>query len=155
MQKIYLDTNIVLDFLGERKPFYEVSAKVLTLADNKKIKIFVSPITISTAYYVLAKFESNKVALEKIRKFKLLCEVSVMDNEVIDKAIISDFKDFEDALQYFSAISSNCDLILTRNEKDFKNAMIPILNCESYLQTLKKELHTITDDCNSNFARSL
>lgn len=138
MQRIYLDTNIVLDFLGERQPFYEASAKVLTLADRKKIKIFVSPITISTAYYVLAKFESNKVALDKIRKFKLLCEVSVMDSEVIDKAIISDFKDFEDALQYFSALSTNCDLILTRNEKDFKSALIPILNCESYLQTLKK-----------------
>lgn len=138
MQRIYLDTNIVLDFLGERQPFHEASAKVLTLADRKKIKIFVSPITISTAYYVLAKFESNKVALDKIRKFKLLCEVSVMDSEVIDKAIISDFKDFEDALQYFSALSTNCDLILTRNEKDFKSALIPILNCESYLQTLKK-----------------
>lgn len=138
MQKIYLDTNIVLDFLGERNPYYQNSAKVLTLADNKKIKIFVSPITISTAYYVLAKFESNKTALEKIRKFKLLCEISVMDSEVIDKAIISNFKDFEDALQYFSAISTKCDLILTRNEKDFKDAMIPVLNCESYLQTLKK-----------------
>ena len=61
-----------------------------------------------------------------------------MDNEVIDKAINSNFKDFEDALQYFSAIATDCDLIITRNEKDFKNALIPILNSESYLQTLRK-----------------
>ena len=138
MQRVFLDTNIVLDFLGERKPFYESVAKILTLADNKKIKIFTSPTTISTTYYILTKFEDSKTALEKIRKFKLLCDISEMNSEVIDKAIISDFKDFEDAMQYFSAIATNCDLIITRNEKDFKSALIPILNSESYLQTLKK-----------------
>jgi len=138
MQRIFLDTNIVIDFLGEREPFYESVAKVLTLADHKKIKVFTSPITISTTYYILTKFEGNKVALEKIRKFKLLCGISTMDSEVIDKAINSNFKDFEDAMQYFSAIATNCGLIITRNEKDFKSALIPILNCESYLQTIRE-----------------
>jgi Predicted nucleic acid-binding protein, contains PIN domain len=137
MQRIFLDTNIVIDFLGEREPFYESVAKILTLADHKKIEIFTSPTTISTTHYILTKFEGSKIALEKIRKFRLLCGVSTMDNEVIDKAISSNFKDFEDAMQYFSAIATNCDLIITRNEKDFKSALIPILNCESYLQTLK------------------
>ncbi|MBP7174571.1 MAG: hypothetical protein KBA33_10995 [Cloacibacterium sp.] len=75
--------------------------------------------------------------MEKIRKFKLLCSISIMNDEVIDKAIHSDFKDFEDAIQYFSAVATNCDLIITRNEKDFKNALIPVMNAESYLQTLK------------------
>jgi len=89
-------------------------------------------------FYILAKFEGSKIALEKIRKFKLLCDISIMNGEVVDKAINSDFKDFEDAMQYFSAIATNCDLIITRNENDFKNALIPILNGESYLQTLKK-----------------
>ena len=70
MQKIFLDTNIVIDFLGEREHFYEAAAKILTLADRKKIKIFTSPTAISNAYYLLAKYESSKIALEKIRKFK-------------------------------------------------------------------------------------
>jgi len=138
MQRIFLDANIVIDFLGKREPFYESVAKILTLADNKKIKIFTSPTTISTTYYILTKYDGSKTALEKIRKFKLLCDISVMNGEVIDKAISSNFKDFEDAMQYFSALATNCDLIITRNEKDFKSALIPILNCESYLQTLKK-----------------
>ena len=138
MQKVLLDTNIVIDFLGERTPFYESVAKILTLADCKKIKAFTSPTTISTTYYILSKFESQKAVLEKLRKFKLICDISVIDSEVIDKSLNSDFKDFEDAMQYFSAIATKCDLIITRNEKDFKNARIPILNCESYLQTLKK-----------------
>ena len=138
MQKIFLDTNIIIDFLGEREVFYEPAAKIMTLADRKKIKIFTSPSSISNSYYLLSKYENTKTALEKIRKFKVLCSISMMDDEVVEKAINSDFKDFEDAMQYFSALASHCDLIVTRNEKDFKDAMIPVMNGESYLQTLKK-----------------
>lgn len=138
MQKIFFDTNIVVDFLGERENFYEAAAKIMTLADKKKIKILTSPTSISNAFYVLAKYENSKIALEKIRKFKVLCSISIMNDEVIEKAINSDFKDFEDAMQYYSAIASKCDLIVTRNEKDFKTALIPIMNSESYLQTFTK-----------------
>lgn len=138
MQKIFLDTNIVIDFLGEREGFYKPAAKIMTLADQKKIKILTSPSSISNIYYLLSKYENTKIALDKIRKFKVLCSISMMDDEVVEKAINSDFKDFEDAMQYFSALASNCDLIVTRNEKDFKNAMIPVINGESYLQTLNQ-----------------
>ncbi|HLW42695.1 MAG TPA: PIN domain-containing protein [Flavobacterium sp.] len=137
MQKVFLDTNIVIDFLGERESFYNTSAKIMTLADKKKIKILTSPTSISNTYYLLSKYENAKTALEKIQKFKVLCSISIMNDEVIDKAITSDFKYFEDAMQYFSALASDCDLIITRNEKDFKNALIPVMNAESYLQTLK------------------
>ncbi|MCO5247758.1 MAG: PIN domain-containing protein [Chitinophagales bacterium] len=137
MDKIFLDTNIVVDFLGEREGFYRSAAQVLTLADKKRIKVFTSPTTISTTFYLLSKYENTKIALEKIRKLKVLCSISMMDDEVIEKAINSDFKDFENALQYFSAVASNCDIILTRNERDFKNALIPVINPKSYLQTLK------------------
>ncbi|WP_312822467.1 putative toxin-antitoxin system toxin component, PIN family [Epilithonimonas sp.] len=138
MKKVFLDTNIIIDFLGEREGFYESSAKIMTLADKKKIQVYTSPSSISNVFYVLAKYENSKIALEKIRKFKLLCSMSVMDDEVVEKAIHSDFKDFEDAMQYFSALASNCNVIITRNEKDFKNALIPVMNAEEFLQTLKK-----------------
>lgn len=138
MKKIFLDTNIIIDFLGEREGFYEASAKIMTLADKKKIQVYTSPSSISNVFYVLAKYENPKIALEKIRKFKLLCSMSVMDEEVVEKAIHSDFKDFEDAMQYFSALASNCDIIITRNEKDFKNALIPVMNAEEFLQAFIK-----------------
>ena len=138
MQKVFLDTNIVVDFLGEREGFYLPAAKVITLADQKKIKIFTTANTITTTYYLISKYENPKAALEKIRKFKLLCSISVLNDEVVDKAIISDFKYFEDAIQYYSAVATNCDLIITRNEKDFKSAMIPVMNAQSFLQTIKK-----------------
>lgn len=130
-----MDTNIVIDFLGERQKFYGAAAKVLTLADHKRIKIYTLPISISNCYYLLAKFQNTNVALEKIRKFKLLCRMAIVDDEVIEKAIHAGFKDFEDAIQYFSAVASKCDTIITRNEKDFKNALIPVMNAESYLHT--------------------
>ncbi|MBX2922833.1 MAG: PIN domain-containing protein [Chitinophagaceae bacterium] len=138
MERIFLDTNIIIDFLGERENVYEPAAKILTLADKKKIKVYTSPTSIANAYYLLSKYENAKVALEKIRKFKLICSMSIMDDEVIEKAILSGFKDFEDAMQYFSAIAANCDVIITRNEKDFKNALIPVMDAGSYLQTHKK-----------------
>jgi PIN domain. len=138
MQKILLDTNIIIDFLGERKDFYDAAAKIITLADRKKIKMYVSVVSMATTYYVLAKYENKKAALEKVRKFKVLCEISSMNNEVFEKALNAQFDDFEDALQYFSAVENSCDLIITRNEKDFKTALIPVMNPESYLQTLKK-----------------
>jgi len=139
MQKVFLDTNIILDFLGEREEFYVPSAKLITLADRKLIKIFTSSISFSNAYYLLCKYENKKSALEKMRKFKLLCFTSITNDEVVEKAMNSEFTDFEDALQYFSAIESDCHLIVTRNEKDFKSALIPVMNAESYLQTLKSK----------------
>lgn len=140
MKKIFLDTNIVLDFLGERENFYDAAAKLLTLADQKKILVYTSPTSISNAFYILAKYENSKIALEKIRKFKVLCNISIMNNEVVERAINSDFKDFEDGMQYFSAIAEKCEIIITRNEKDFKNAMIPVMNADSFLQMIKSKI---------------
>lgn len=139
MLKVFLDTNIVLDFLGEREPFYEPVAKLLTLADKKKIMLFTSPTSIATTYYVLARFESKKAVLEKIRKFKLLCGISVIDDHVVDKSINSGFDDFEDGLQYYSALATACEVIITRNEKDFKHASIPVMNAVSYLSIWQKK----------------
>jgi len=146
MQKVFLDTNIVLDVLGEREGFYEAAAKILTLADRKKIKVYTSASSISNTYYLLSKYENYllskyenaKAAREKLRKFKLICNISITDDEVVEKAIHSDFKDFEDAMQYFSALATKCDIIITRNEKDFKNALVPVMNSESYLQMVGK-----------------
>ena len=138
MKKVFLDTNVILDFLGERAGFYEAAAKVITLADMKKMKIYTSAVSIANTYYLLAKYENHESAIEKIRKFKVLCNVSIIDDEVIDKAINSNFKDFEDSIQYFSAIACGCTIIITRNEKDFKNALIPIIDPIGFLQGFKK-----------------
>ncbi len=135
MQKLFLDTNFLLDFLGERNGFYLASARIMTLADNRRVQLFVSPTSVSTAFYLLAKSEGVQSALEKIRKFKLLCRISVMDEQVVERVLNSDFIDFEDAMQYFSALATGCDVIITRNEKDFKQAKLPVMNAETYLKS--------------------
>ena len=136
MRRIFLDTNVILDLLGERHPFFDSIAKVATLADQKKLAIIVSPLSFTTIDYVLNKYESSESVLNKLRKFKIICEVCEVTEETIEKALNSNFKDFEDAVQYFTALQSNCSIIITRNGKDFKNATIPIMTAEEYLSSL-------------------
>lgn len=134
MQKVYLDTNVLLDFLGEREGFYLPMARLLTLADEKKIEVFASDKSIATTYYILSKYESAKAALEKIRKFKMLCKVSIINDEVMERAINAGFPDFDDAIQYCSAVATGCDTIITRNEKDFKKASVKVMDAEKFLK---------------------
>ena len=136
MSRIFLDTNVILDLLGERVPFFDSIAKVATLADQKKLTLIVSPLSFTTIDYILNKFESSESVLNKLRKFKIICELCVVNEETIDKALNSDFKDFEDAVQYFSALQSNSSIILTRNARDFKNSTIPIMTADEYLSSI-------------------
>ena len=136
MSRIFLDTNVILDLLGERVPFFDSIAKIATLADLKKLTLIVSPLSFTTIDYVLNKYETSESVLNKLRKFKIICEVCEVNEETIDKALNSSFKDFEDAVQYFTALQSNCSIIITRNGKDFKNSTIPIMTAEEYLSSI-------------------
>lgn len=135
-KRIFIDTNVMLDFLGERKPFYEPIAKIATLAEKEKLTMVVSPISFATVNYFLTKFENRKIAREKLRKFKILCEVCALDEQTIEKGLNSEIKDFEDALHYFGATESECDIIITRNGKDFKKSLLPVMTAEEFLKSL-------------------
>lgn len=134
--KLFIDTNIMLDFLGERQQFYEPIAKLATLADKGKVKMIVSPISFATVNYFLTKSETPEIAKEKLRKFKIICKICSLDEHTIEKGLNSSFTDFEDALQYFSAVDANCEIIITRNGKDFKNSLIPVMTAEEYLNSI-------------------
>ncbi|MCR9153418.1 MAG: PIN domain-containing protein [Bacteroidetes bacterium] len=135
-QRIFIDTNVMLDLLGERKPFYEPIAKIASLAEKEKISMVVSPLSFATVNYLLAKFENEKTAREKLRKFKVLCEICSLDEKTIEKGLNSSIKDFEDALQYFSASESECEIIISRNGKDFKKSLLPVMTADEYLKSL-------------------
>ena len=138
-KRIFLDTNIVLDLLGERVPFYEPIAKIATLADKGKLTMVVSPISFATVNYFLSKYESPETAREKLRKFKILCEVCSLNEQTVEKGLNSSIRDFEDALQYFSATESDCEIIITRNGKDFKKSLLPVMTANEFLQSLVKK----------------
>jgi len=133
MTRLFWDTNIMLDLFGERFPFYDPAAKIATLAEENKLSIVVSSLSYATVNYVLSKYESVERVKDKLRKFRIISNISALDEENIDKALNSDFKDFEDALQYFCALKSKCDVLITRNGKDFKTAIIPIMTAEEYI----------------------
>jgi len=138
-KRIFIDTNVMLDFLGEREPFYESIAKIASLAEKEKLTMVVSPISFATVNYFLSKYESSKVAREKLRKFKILSKICTIDERTIEKGLNSSIKDFEDALQYFGATESECDIIITRNGKDFKQSLLPIMTAKEFLNSLAKE----------------
>lgn len=138
-EKLFLDTNVVIDLLGEREPFYESAAKISTLADKGKIQIFVSALTYSTTYYLLARFEDKEIVKEKIRKFKVIAETSDLTDKIVDKGLASKFLDFEDSLQYYCALTMDCKIIITRNGKDFKESDIPVLTPDEYLNSIKNK----------------
>jgi len=137
-EKLFLDTNVVIDLLGEREPFYESAAKIATLADKGKAQIYVSALTYSTAYYLLSRFENSEVVKEKIRKFKVIAETSDLTDKIVDKGLASKFPDFEDSLQYYCALKVDCSIIITRNGKDFKESDIPVLTPDEYLNSLRQ-----------------
>jgi predicted nucleic acid-binding protein len=136
MSRIFLDTNVILDLLAQRAPFFDPIARLATLADQKKLILVVSPLSFTTVDYVLNKYESSESVLSKLRKFKIICEVCEVNEETVEKGLNSNFKDFEDSIQYYTAVQSNCTIIITRNGKDFKNSNIPIMTAEEYLSSI-------------------
>lgn len=99
----------------------------------------VSAFSYPTVYYLLSKFESSENVKEKLRKFKIISEVSDLDEITIEKGLASEFRDFEDALQYHCALKADCDILLTRNAKDFKESSIPVMSADEFLQSLKNK----------------
>ncbi len=136
MKNILLDTDVILDFFFDRKPFADNSAQILSLCESKEIKGFVTSVIISNVYYLLRQTASHDKVIEKLTQLITLTEVLTTSKEIIIKALNSKFKDFEDALQNYSAeVSEKIDVIVTRNTKDYKNSNLSIMTPETYLKT--------------------
>ncbi len=136
MRKVFVDTNIILDFLIGRAEFIEEANQLFSLADQGHLNLFVSSLSLVNTNYVLEKAPNTLNVRKILGKFKVLVHVLPLEEKYIDLAISSDFKDFEDAIQYFSAIEHEMDIILTRNKKDFKLSTLPVLTAKEFLQTL-------------------
>ena len=126
MEKVFLDTNIVVDFLCERCDFYLPAARIVVKAYRKEIELCCSSLTFATASYLMGKSKLDSATIfHKIASFCTLCIPTVVDQTTIDEALQSEFTDFEDAMQYFSARRFGADVIITRNKSDFEKSQIP------------------------------
>lgn len=133
MKKIFVDTNIVMDLLQKREIFYTDAQEIFTLADRKEAKLYVSALTFTNTNYLLSKYFNANDARKILAKFKILVNVLSVDEKIIDLALVSDFNDFEDAVQYYTAIENDMQVILTRNKKDFKHSVLPVLTAKEFL----------------------
>jgi predicted nucleic acid-binding protein len=128
MKNIFLDTNILIDFFANRKPFSIEAAKLFNYSFKKKINIYISAVSFNNIYYILRQSCSHAETTNMLAELNEWTDVIDVTKDIIKKSIKSEFKDFEDAIQYNCAKSlSKIDFIVTRDTKDFKLSALPIL----------------------------
>ena len=137
MDKLFVDTNIILDWLGAKEPHFRWARDLFKLAENAEVDLAVSTMSFMTVEYVLRKEIGKTKTLQALSGMRLLCKVCVNQETEVDLALISDFKDFEDALQYYTAKNNLADIFITRNIKDFKKTALPVMTAEDYLKSKK------------------
>jgi len=140
MINIYFDTNILLDIALERKPFDEQALELLKLIENNQITGFLNAITVVNVYYFLSKQKGKAVALQFIKDTLKVFRVTNIDKSVLTNASQSSIKDFEDAVQEFSAINSGLKMIVTRNTIDFKNSQLLVFEPLAFIEWTNNNL---------------
>ena len=140
MIKVLIDTNIIIDLFAKREKFYLESLQIFSLADRNKVYLAISTLSIANTHYLLNDVMKTKNARATIRKFKVLVNVYPLNDKIIELALNDNsFKDFEDGIQYYTALESNCKAIITRNIKDFKNSSIPVFRPKEYLTQMNAD----------------
>ena len=134
MKQIFLDTNVIIDFLADRKPFSIAATGIFNYAVLGKIKLYISAISYNNIYYILRQSFSNTETIKLLDELSQMTEIADVTKAIIKTSLKSDLKDFEDAIQYNCALSLNkIDFIVTRDTKDFKRSVLPIMNPDEAL----------------------
>lgn len=132
-KKVFIDSDIVLDLLCKRDPFYEYAAQIFTLSDMKHIELFTTALVFANVYYILRKTLGIEKAKELLRKLRLLIHIVPIEEKIIDLALNSTFSDVEDALQYFTAREHGIGMLVTRNIRDYKERDILVQSPQEFL----------------------
>ena len=133
MRNLLVDTNILLDLLGRRMPFYNEAAKLFNLAENRQVILYTSSVSIVNVHYVLRKYKKEQDTRNIIRTLKILVRELPLDKRITDLAMNSDFRDFEDAIQCYTALGGKLDGIITRNAGDFKKSSLPVMTAGEFI----------------------
>ncbi len=138
---VFIDTNVIIDLLAKREPFYHESLQLFSLADSKQIELTVSALGLVNTHYILNDVMKLKDARSIMGKFKVLVESHALNDKIIDLAMNDlNFKDFEDGIQYYTALESQANSIITRNLKDFKHSTIPVMSPQEFLAKRRSEI---------------
>lgn len=136
MIKVFFDTNIMIDVIGRREQFCKPSMQIMSLADRGLIRIFVSALSYATASFILGKYNKEVDILGEFSKFMKITTATPVDSTTLRQSVESEFKDFEDAMQYYSANRESIDYIITHNKKDFSPSTIPIFEPQEFVDFL-------------------
>ena len=133
MDKVFIDSDVILDYLIQRDPFTMSAAKIISLSERKKINACTTGLVFANCYYVLRKFAPHKKVVDKLLQLSRWVEIIGLPGTAVLSGLQSDFSDFEDALQYFSSVESKVKIIVTRNVKDYKNSELAIMTPDLFL----------------------
>lgn len=133
--KVLIDSDVILDLLIDRKPFSKESLDILSWCEKGRITGYWTPVIISNVYYILSKYSSEKTARSTIAELSEILEVVSINKSVINLALESKFKDFEDALQNYAAeLNLEIEAIITRNENDYKLSKLSVFSPSDFLR---------------------
>lgn len=138
--KVYIDSDVILDYLYEREPFSSNAKIIIALIEKKVITGYISSLILWNIYYVLSKYLGEKEARKKIKLFRSIIEIIAIDGKIIDQGLNSNIRDFEDSIQYHAARSSDIDFLITRNKKDYPKTGLSILNPDEFIKIIKERL---------------
>jgi predicted nucleic acid-binding protein len=124
---VLIDTNVLIDVLAKREPFYADSVRVWTLAEQGRIKGLISVISFNNIYYVVRRLRARQAANRMMVLLRDTFSPIPLDQQILDQAIDSGFKDLEDAIQYFSAVRAGADCIVSRDAGAFPQSDLPVL----------------------------
>ena len=130
---VFADTDIILDVLARREPFYPAAARLFSLAEKGDIQICVSSLAYANIYYIMRKARSSTIAVTTLKKLSRLVTILPVDEETVTLALDAGFPDFEDAIQYHAALKRGVACLVTRNGKHYKRSAIPICTAEEFL----------------------
>lgn len=134
MITVFVDTNVLIDFLADRRPFSISAGKLFNFSLLKKVKIYISAVSYNNVYYIIRQSLPHKETLYLLSEINAMTEVIDVTKNIIDQSLKSDFKDFEDAIQYHCALSnSKIEIIVTRNVKDFKKSSLPVMTTDEVI----------------------
>jgi len=131
--KIFIDTNILLDVFQERVPHFEDSLQIWALAESRKAEVFISAISFNNIHYIMRKHAGKDSAQRAVEVMNSNFSMVPLVQDIVGKAIMAKMPDFEDSIQFFSALSVGADCIVTRNVKDFPADILPVLTPEAFL----------------------
>ena len=128
MKTIFLDTNVIIDFLADREPYADEAALIFQHSLSGKLSIYVSALSFNNIYYILRRQYSHKECIKMLYTLSEWTNILDASKVMVIKSMQSDFNDFEDAMQYFTALTHpEIECIVTRNTKDFKKSKLPVM----------------------------